>query len=454
MDHSIMFERKVVFAAAFWLGCGGCTLVEDLMDRIIGTDGDVGVAPTCPDDPSLAGWSPVGILGLDDQVLDLAAADESSPIGPALYACGDFLEADGIVVNHVAKWDGNVWSALSGPDGTGVDATCHTVAISPVDGLLHVGGAFETAGGETAFRYAVWDGSAWAAGPVSFDSGAILDIEFADITGDTAPEIVVGGSFHDGGLLLFNGLAWLDSALNGAHGNLGPFPDVGIGEDAIYEGEHVEALHTDGNQFYVGGKFTAIGGLAATNIAELTSLTSFVALEDGLGFTPPSFDGVHDLATYFGDLYAGGFFLSSGFGAIPAEFLARWDGKIWSGAGIGTDSSVEGLLATDIGDGFALYAAGDFNSVGGTPPNVAPTVLANFVARFEGGVWSSLDDGLGPEELVVVDENTGYETVYNNLATTMTSWGDGDALCLYVGGRFQTADELDVENIARWCCRE
>ncbi len=438
MAPSIVFTRNAWLSAAIWLGAGGCTIVDDLIDRVIGTDGDVGVAPTCPDDPSLAGWSPVGILGLDDHVWDLAAADEESPIGPALYACGDFLEADGIVVNHVAKWDGKVWSALSGPNGTGVDDTCTTVAISPVDGFLHVGGAFETAGGETAFRYAVWDGSKWAAGPVSFDSGTIYDIEFADITGDSAPEIVVGGSFHDGGQLLFNGLAWLDSNLLGAHGNLGPVPDVGVG-DAIHEVSYVKALHLDGSQFYVGGAYAEIGAVPATNMAELTSLTSFVAMGDGVGDPDNNAHVVQDLAAYFGDLYAGGFFFDSG--AIPAKFLARWDGKAWSGVGLGTNSYVEGLLATDIGDGFALYAAGAFNAVGGTPPDVDPPVSAMFIARYENGVWSSLDAGLGPDEIF-------------NHAMTMAPWDDGDGLCLYVGGQFTTAGELDADNIARWCCSE
>jgi hypothetical protein len=54
--------------------------------------------------------------GLNGHVWDIVATDETSPLGSSLFACGDFTRADGLLVNHIARWDGNAWGALTGGD--------------------------------------------------------------------------------------------------------------------------------------------------------------------------------------------------------------------------------------------------------------------------------------------------------------------------------------------------
>jgi hypothetical protein len=99
--------------------------------------------------------------GLNAHVWDIVGTDDKSPLGRALFACGDFTVAENtILVNHVARWSGSVWSSLPGPSGVGLNGPCFSLAVGP-DGLLYAGGAFTEAGGVSALGVAKWDGSDW-----------------------------------------------------------------------------------------------------------------------------------------------------------------------------------------------------------------------------------------------------------------------------------------------------
>ena len=54
----------------------------------------------------------------------MAVFDDGSGGGPALYAGGGSI-AGGVVVNHVAKWDGSSWSSLGG----GMNNAVHALAV-------------------------------------------------------------------------------------------------------------------------------------------------------------------------------------------------------------------------------------------------------------------------------------------------------------------------------------
>jgi len=107
-------------------------------------------------------WSPVG-GGFDDPVRVLAPFDDGMGGGAALYAGGDFVNADGTPVNYIARWNGTSWmplgSGLSGgldPYPMGVQALCpwRTASTS----ALYVGGVFTVAGGSEANFVAGWSG--------------------------------------------------------------------------------------------------------------------------------------------------------------------------------------------------------------------------------------------------------------------------------------------------------
>ena len=121
-------------------------------------------------------------------------------------------------------------------------------------------------------------------------------------------------------------------------------------------------------------------------------------------------------------LYAGGLFTQAG--GVTTNDIARWDGQTWSavGTGVGGASSLINALAVyDDGSGPALYAAGQFSSIGG--------VTVSNIGKWNGSTWSAV--GAGPallgavEALEVFDNGTGPK--------------------LYVGGFF-----TNVPNLIRW----
>jgi hypothetical protein len=127
-------------------------------------------------------------------------------------------------------------------------------------------------------------------------------------------------------------------------------------------------------------------------------------------------------------LYAAGNFTSAG-GAI-ADRIARWNGTSWSPlgpSGSGANLSIRALAAFDDGSGSALYAGGNFTSIGG--------VAANFIAKWNGTSWSPLfppGDGT------------------NAPVTCLSVFDDGTGPALFVGGNFTTAGPLAVGRVAKW----
>src|SRR5262249_38773986 len=124
-----------------------------------------------------------------------------------------------------------------------------------------------------------------------------------------------------------------------------------------------------GPALYVGGEFTAAGGVVATGIAKWDG-TGWSALGSGLA-------GAHPIVavgsrTVFDDgsgpaLYAGGDFTAAG--SVAAIDIAAWNGTSWSAVGTGSgnslDASVNALTVFDDGSGPALYAGGGFVTAGG-----------------------------------------------------------------------------------------
>src|SRR2546421_12753758 len=105
------------------------------------------------------------------------------------------------------------------------------------------------------------------------------------------------------------------------------------------------------NAVFLGGSFTTIDGVAATNIAKWDGKT-WVPLGPGLG--TGIVDGPVALTYCQGWLYAGGTFTNAG--PLPVLNVARWDGTNWSAQGSGI-SGVVTALATD---GSNLFVGGSF----------------------------------------------------------------------------------------------
>jgi hypothetical protein len=84
-------------------------------------------------------WSPLN-SGVSGRQTGIEAVYALAVSGNDLYAAGNFTNAAGVMVNHIAKWDGMNWSAL----GSGLDDYGYALLVSEPD--LFAGGAFTIAG--------------------------------------------------------------------------------------------------------------------------------------------------------------------------------------------------------------------------------------------------------------------------------------------------------------------
>ena len=141
------------------------------------------------------------------------------------------------------------------------------------------------------------------------------------------------------------------------------------------------------------------------------------------GFVDQENLGVYALAIDdSGNVYAGGMFDSAG-GKIVNN-IAKWNPNtsVWSGLGSGLNGSTYALAVDDSGN---VYAGGDFDSAGG--------VSANGIAKWNAKkhLWSGLGGGInayaGVEALAVDDSGN-----------------------VYMGGWFDSAGGVSVNNIAKW----
>ena len=412
-------------------------------------------------------WLPLGsgISGAEfsqtPQVFALAV------FGDELVAGGNFLDAGGVAVNRIARWNGSAWAALG--DGVSESAspgstlpTVHALAVH--DGALIVGGNFRSAGGQPANAIARWDGSAWSAlgagmsgeGNVrvtaiaTYGSALIAAGSFATADGVTVNNIAswngrawsalqgptdagissavetlavfdgaliaAGFPYPYAGGVVVNGLARWDgstwSTLDGAPGTgvLGE-----ITASTLYEGDLV-----------IAGSFVRAGGETVFEVARWDGnawraldgpFAAGVSAPPGAGVTPV----VNALVEYNGQLIAGGRFLDAG--GVFVNHIARWDGTRWwplgsDGAGV-TNGFLPTVRSLAVYDG-ALIVGGSFESAGG--------IAARNIARWDGSTWSALGSG--------VDSSVTALTVF-----------DGD---LIAGGDFFSAGSVSVSHVARW----
>lgn len=173
----------------------------------------------------------------------------------------------------------------------------------------------------------------------------------------------------------------------------------------------VRAIIADGvGNVYIGGEFTMVGTVSANYIAKWNG-SVWSAMGSGMDLN------VYALALSGGNLYAGGAFSSAGGQFAPR--IAKWDGSSWSalgGSGVGMNFAVSALAVS----GSDLYAGGSFTTVG--------ALNANRIAKWNGTAWSALGSGIN-----------------NQISALAVSGGS-----LYAAGFFSTAGGVTVNNIAKW----
>ncbi|MDQ2769419.1 MAG: T9SS type A sorting domain-containing protein [Bacteroidota bacterium] len=379
-----------------------------------------------------------------------------------VYAGGNFYQAGSQSVTGLARWNGTAWSTVGG--GLSSYAEVRALAFDAT-GSLYVGGSFASAGGSAAAGIARWSGSAWSSlgGGVrnSATSPGTVEVLAVAATGD----VYIGGGFGSvsgqpaNNVARWNGTSW--SALGTGTSNtvyglaVSPGGEVFVGGYLIataggvpisgvarWDGTawssvgpaagarplYVTCLwRTSGGDLYAGGELFELGGTRLHGLGRWNG-TAWVAVGTGQG------NGVYGevqavAVAANGDVYVGGRF--DQVGTVPAHNVARWNGTSWSALGTGTANGVGaaygGVDALAFAPNGDLYVGGYFNDAGGQQ--------ASSIARWNGTTWGVLADA------------SGYNGIDNGRAYALVVAPNGD---LYVGGGFNYAGSMLINNVVRW----
>lgn len=159
--------------------------------------GNVAVNNIAKWNPLTNEWSTLG-SGFNNIVTSLVIDPNDN-----IYAGGYFGTAvnstGSISVNRVAKWDGNMWSAL----GNGIGGIVVSLALD-LSNNLYAGGNFATAGTSRAIDIAKWNGVEWS------ELGDGTNQVVAAIKVDSNNNIYAGGSFTAAGGLPINNIVQIN----------------------------------------------------------------------------------------------------------------------------------------------------------------------------------------------------------------------------------------------------
>ncbi|MCU0689134.1 MAG: hypothetical protein MUE97_05275, partial [Phycisphaerales bacterium] len=146
-------------------------------------------------------WSPLASLGPSQSLLSRGAL--SLTIGPdgQLYVGGDFAQIDGVIVNGIARWDGQTWRGLGSGVRRGESGAGAVNAMTWLrDGRLAIVGEFSRAGDAQALGVAVWDGTNWSAvgAGTQFSPGvnSVSEPLLLSVAEGPGGEVIIGGFFR------------------------------------------------------------------------------------------------------------------------------------------------------------------------------------------------------------------------------------------------------------------
>lgn len=359
----------------------------------------------------IAAWDGMQWLPLGDGITDTMSNNDWPEIATLtvydgmLIVGGRFQTAGNVTVNNIAAWDGQQWLAL----GSGIDDSTDGFMLSAAvyNNQLIVGGSFNQAGGVAVNNIAAWDGSTWSTLGTGLGEDSIADS--VDTLSVYDGSLIAGGIFENAGTLTVNNLARWDGSTWSAMGSgtNGPVYDMAV----------------QSARLYVGGSFDSIAGTTVSNIASWDG-TTWNDLNGGAG--PSDYPGkVTRVVVYDGDIIAAGYFLSAG--SVAVKHIAAWDGTSWSDMDGGithSDPYQEHRVSTLTAWNNTLFIGGLFDSVGG--------VAVRNYATWNGSTWALIGNGFV--------NTSGYSPV-TDLATF-----DGT---LVVGGSFETAGSVTIPYIAQ-----
>ncbi len=320
-------------------------------------------------------WNPSA-----DNKVSALAVDNSG----AVYAGGGFISVGALPRTYIAKLSGSGTGEVDANWIPSANAGVSALAID-IDGAVYAGGYFTSIGKQSRNRLAKLSGSGTGEADLSWNPSVNKGV-FALASGSDGA-VYAGGEFTVIGGLSRLGFAVVDDA-----GNSGAMTDV----------EHSTAtaaafaVQPEGGMI-VGGHFLKANGLARSNLLRLNQDGTLDA-----EWSPSADARVSALATDSqGSVYVGGYF--SNIDGQPRSHIAKLSG---SGTGLvdeqwnpSADARVSSL-AVDGND--AVYAAGEFRSIGTQSRNYIAKLLNNSVGTVDAH-WNPSASGL--VYAVAVDSN-------------------------------------------------
>ncbi|MEO7432606.1 MAG: cadherin-like domain-containing protein [Dokdonella sp.] len=280
---------------------------------------------------------------------------------------GSFTSVNGIARTNLARLlpDGGLdpaWSAS-------VDGHVNALAMD-ASGSIYVGGLFAHVGGQARDNLARL-GTSGTLDP-AWNPGANAAVQALAV--DASGAIYAGGDFSVVGGTTRIHLVKIGSS-GSVDANWNPAPDAAV--EVLASG--------GGSTLYVGGDFSTIGGQTRARIARLS--TAGAGNADSV-WNPAANGRVRALAIDASNaIYAGGDF--STIGGQPRQSMAKLSA---SGGGVAdpvwNPAASASVYAIVLDSSNALYAGGDFTSIGGSP--------ARFVARLSTLGSGSADTGWAP----------------------------------------------------------
>ncbi|MGD8626790.1 MAG: hypothetical protein PVJ34_19795, partial [Anaerolineae bacterium] len=374
-----------------------------------------------------------------------SAVHDSLALGSDLYLAGNFTQAGGTTVAHLARWDGGAWHDVGGGVSKSGGGAYLAALAADGSGNLYVAGDFDQAGGVSASRVAYWDGAAWQAvgyppavptaltldgngtlyiGSCSESSGgipggmdafwkweggswvAIRDACIHDLAPDPGESdtIVAAGWFSgtnlaeydngDNNWWLFTG--WGASISGPAYAVQKIYGDSYGGDEYIIGGDFTITRYSVTTHNIAHWQYTCPGGGCAWRLVDMGGGTN---------------DVVHTMTTDPSNLYIGGDFTQAG--GQNFNHVARWDGSQWQPLLRATSEGANGPVTTlALADG-SLTAGGGFSQAGGVNASqVAQWSQPLYRYNISGNSWTKkapIPQAIGPGAGLLAD---GAEYLY------------------------------------------
>jgi hypothetical protein len=322
----------------------------------------------------IASWNGTKWAALGSSTLN-GAVHAIAYFGGKVYVGGIFTNAGGNAnADFLAVWDGTSWGTVCNAPGSAITANVN--ALQVIGSTLYVGGSFQDGAGIKSADYLLaCDLNTGAPRSTVPNDGDFTGAVYA-LTADSRGNLYAGGGFINVARIpaadkvaYFDGVGW-HAMGSGAGPGGGALTDF------------VRSLASNGTDVYAGTDSSDVAGIPQADHVVKWNGSAWSALGANTAGTDgwfPAFTSINSLTASGSNVYAGGNFQNAN-GDPLADQIAYFDGSAWHP--VGSDGHGNGPLNGNVTAlatfGGQLYAGGSFTNAGGN-------TLASFAATFHPG---------------------------------------------------------------------